>query len=667
MIVLTRQILSKCLPWPVGAVSSMFTNNSKKWRDLGKQLEIPATLFFWGLAMEVSFLPTMKSHHVDGDQKTKDWENIVNKVLISILVLVILNFFAKICIQLIAIRFHLRTYSDRIDVSKFQIASLTKMYAFSRDKIDVPDSEFEEPGLGSGMRTPRKLVREAQKSTVTAFRKIGDVTGKIAGDFAGHDVATSSYPHQVVLSLLSSNAGSQVIARRMYRTFCRDGNDTVDMDDLRPVFDNDDEADAAFTMFDKDMNGDISMEELEAVCVEIGRERKSITASLKDLDSVVSKLDQVFFFIVFIITVLVFVTLISSSGAAVLTSAGSTLLALSWLFSATAQEFLQSIIFVFVKHPFDVGDRVSIYGNTGSTLKGDDYFVKKVSLLYTEFKKMEGQVVQAPNNYLNQLFILNQRRSGALAEAIPLNVKFGTSLEQIDSLRQRLLDFVQSEKREYQPNIITELRDITDVHALTINVVFFYKSNWQNEVLRFQRRNKFVCALVVSMQELGIEGPHMRNPGGKDSLPFYLQHVAPAPPPREEPFPDFRQPVYGERPAERVPAATQQNRTGRRRGESLAQMGRRIDFSLGTKEVAPSDLTGNVFADRAPQRVPASPVRAERSPSILQRVGVGRGRGSTSLDLGRSTSVASKAVRETDSRRRVSGTALRPVVRREDV
>jgi small-conductance mechanosensitive channel len=142
-------------------------------------------------------------------------------------------------------------------------------------------------------------------------------------------------------------------------------------------------------MFDKDMNGDISMEELEAVCVEIGRERKSITASLKDLDSVVSKLDSVFLFVVCVITILVFISLISTSAAGVLTSAGSTVLALSWLFSATAQEFLQSIIFVFVKHPFDVGDRVGVYGNTGSSLKGDDYFVKEISLLYTEFKKME--------------------------------------------------------------------------------------------------------------------------------------------------------------------------------------------------------------------------------------------------------------------------------------
>lgn len=65
------------------------------------------------------------------------------------------------------------------------------------------------------------------------------------------------------------------------------------------------------------------MNELEAACVEIGRERKSITASLKDLDSVVSKLDAVLLFFVFVITILVLISLISTSAAGVLTSAGS--------------------------------------------------------------------------------------------------------------------------------------------------------------------------------------------------------------------------------------------------------------------------------------------------------------------------------------------------------
>lgn len=107
-------------------------------------------------------------------------------------------------------------------------------------------------------------------------------------------------------------------------------------------------------------------------------------------------------------------------------------------------------------------------------LKGDDYYVKEISLLYTEFKKLGGHIVQAPNSYLNTLFILNMRRSGGLAEAIPLTVKFGTTLDQIDDLRQRLLEFVKTEKREYQPNILTVREEPYYHHTvITTSLVVF--------------------------------------------------------------------------------------------------------------------------------------------------------------------------------------------------
>ena len=634
---------------------------------MAKQLELPATLFFWWLAIEISFLPTMTNHNINGDKSVKSWQKTTNKVWVAFLVAATLNFVEKIIIQLIAISFHLRQYADRIDLNKFQIDSLVKLYKYSKEKIAMDDAEFDVPsaGPGSGARTPGLLVKEAQKNTKEAFNKFGDIAGKVAGDFTGRQVEKSTHPGQVVLTLLSTTAGSQVLARRLYRTFYREESETVVSDDLRNAFENDEEAEAAFSMFDKDMNGDISMEELEAVCVEIGRERKAITASLKDLDSVVGRLDDVFMFIVFIIAVLVFISLISTSAAGVLTSAGSAVLALSWLFSATAQELLQSIIFVFVKHPFDVGDRVGIYGNTGSQLKGDDYFVKKISLLYTEFKKMEGHIVQAPNSYLNTLFILNQRRSGGLAEAVPIVIKFGTTLEQIEGLRNKLLEFVTSEKREYQGKILTELREVSEAHSLTLNVVFFYKSNWQNELLRLQRRNKFICAMMVSIQELGIEGPRMRYPGMKQSFPVYLQNI----PHMNVPGmghggnPDYPQGYMDEQPVDppfvspehaamegtaSAPSAgrprggsilKQTNPYARPRGESLAAMSRRVDFSLGMKDVSAADMAGDVFEDDERDRARQRAIINVTSPSRERTSNDARP--STSNDVGRSTSISS--------------------------
>lgn len=617
------RIVAKFLQYPVAIIASLFTNNSKKWRDLSAQLELPASLFFWWLSIEISFLPTMITHHVDGDHTVKRWEVIVNKIIISIFVGMTLNLIEKLIIQLIAISFHLRTYADRIEINKFQIGSLAKLYAYSREHTTMNDSDLEEKSekRSSGTRTPMMYADRAQRAARGALSKVGDVAGAVAGDFTGRRVNSSRDPHQVVLTLLRSTSGSQVLARRLYRTFVKDGFDTVFAGDLKSAFDNNDEADAAFQMFDKDMNGDISMEELEAVCTETGKERKSITASLKDLDSVVSKLDDVFFFIVVVITILVFLSLISASTAGVLTSAGSTLLALSWLFSATAQEFLQSIIFVFVKHPFDVGDRVSIYGNTGANLTGDDYFVKEIALLYTEFKKMQGHVVQAPNSYLNTLFILNQRRSGGLAEAVPVIIKYGTTLEQIDALRQRLLDFVTSEKREFQTQVLTELKEVTENYSITLNVVFFYKSNWQNELLRLQRRNKFICNLMICLQELNIEGPRMNLVGYRSDLPAHIAHQG-APPQYTT------TPVYGANTpggmtdvsqtseardalgdlasssAVQPPHHTQSILRHRDRSGTTASnrsqtsTHKRVDFSLGMKALSSDDMISDVYWDR---------------------------------------------------------------------
>ncbi|EAT88030.2 hypothetical protein SNOG_04270 [Parastagonospora nodorum SN15] len=636
------RVIAKCLPWPIGMVSSLFTNNSKKWRDMGKQLELPATLFFWWLAIECSFLPTMKNHNIKGDRTTKPWQNTMNKVIVSFFVGFTLNFIEKIILQLIAISFHLRTYQDRIELNKFQIGSLAKLYKYSKEKIAMDDSEFEGEKGRSGARTPGQVLNEAQNHIKEGMTKFGDIAGKVAGDFTGRKVTNSGHPNQVVLQLIGSPGGAQVLARRLYRTFARPETETVHSDDLKNAFESDEEADAAFSMFDKDMNGDISMEELEAVCVEIGRERKSITASLKDLDSVVSKLDDVFMFIVLIITIIVFISLISTSAAGVLTSAGSTLLALSWLFSATAQEFLQSCIFVFVKHPYDVGDRVQIYGNTGDLGRGDDYFVKEIALFYTEFKKMQGHVVQAPNSYLNTLFILNHRRSGALAEAIPMIIKFGTTLEQIDNLRQCLLEFVTAEKREYQTNILTELRAVQEVHWLELNVVFFYKSSWQNELLR----------------------PRMRYPGQKESFPVYLQNMQnPATPgvghngtpdnpngtvnnrPMDEPFVapamdgNAEVPNTGSGPARQPSILRNANSNGRRGGETIAAMGKRVDFSLGMNAMGGIDPSGDVLDDRETEARNRATVLRVTSPSRHSQDRNGDNGSRVSNDSGRSTGI----------------------------
>lgn len=214
--------------------------------------------------------------------------------------------------------------------------------------------------------------------------------------------------------------------------------------------------------------------------------------------------------------------------------------------------------------------------------------------------------------------------------------KFGTSLEQIEELRSRLLSFVESEKREYQPKIITELRDIPDMHSVKLNVIFFYKSNWQNELVRLQRRNKLMCALMVSVAEVGIESPNMRWPGQKSTQPVWLQSVnadqmqqsvldrGTGP---ERPDADYNPFIPGASPSGSIlrsnSRTSDMGRTGSlnrntslnrstSRGSAYGQS-KKVDFSLGVKDMVSSDVSGDVFEDRRKmQRVPMVRVLEER-------------------------------------------------------
>jgi len=196
----------------MGIISSAFTNGSKKWKDMGCMLEVPATLFFWWLAVYVSFLPTMTNHHSGGDKKTRYWESRANIVLLSLFIAMILNLFEKIIIQLIAISFHQRTYEDRIDLNKFQISSLAKLYGHTKEAPGERDlEEKRESGLTSGARTPLLVLQQAKAGAQSAFTKVGDVMGKVAGDFTGKQVSSSTSPQHVVLTLLCTTDGSQAV------------------------------------------------------------------------------------------------------------------------------------------------------------------------------------------------------------------------------------------------------------------------------------------------------------------------------------------------------------------------------------------------------------------------------------------------------------------------
>lgn len=586
------------------------SGNPKKWKVIGEQMELHTALFLWMLACLISFLPIVNNHKVPAPEPDRfpdiKWINIVQKVIIALFVLAALNFVEKMIIQWIANTFHKRTYMIRIDTNKQYIAYLVHLFQYSGDRLATEESVSGYNA--SGTKTP---LRAFQQNVGTVFNKVGDVANRVAGDFTGREVRLSNHPRKVVSELLRNSSSAQVLARRLFRTYAKDGVDVLTPDDLSPAFPTEEDAEAAFSIFDRDLNGDVSLEELEAFCDEVHREKKAITASLKDLDSVIKKLDQTFLVIVIIITVIVFISIISASASAALASAGTAVLGLAWVLQATAQEFLQSIIFVFVKHPFDVGDRITVYGNTGATGTGDDYYVTEISLLYTEFKKMEGHIVQAPNSVLNTLFILNHRRSGSLADVFKLRMAFGTPKEMIEELQARMTEFVLANRRDYTGKIITELTTIEDTYCIAINFITFHKSSFQNELIRLTRHNKFAMELSKQTAALGIQQPRRQLQISGQDFPVYQTNIQP--PQRTD--------SYGQQSVDHSKmTATRRQRSNSARFQDMQNMDFYQDVFAARRQTPAFN-----HPPRIPEEAIASGANLEKTASKASKAGSSRG------------------------------------------
>lgn len=157
-----------------------------------------------------------------------------------------------------------------------------------------------------------------------------------------------------------------------------------------------------------------------------------------------------------------------------------------------------------------------------------------------------------------------------------------------------------------------------EAHSVNLNVVFFYKSNWQNELLRLQRRNKFICAMMLSMQAIGIEGPLKRLPGQKAEAPYYVHYSNPMALQQQKDSDNHDQSALGQEtsfsPRGRDDSENGPMRSGSRqladslhsrrpRNESISAMAKRVDFSLGIKDVSSGDIMGDLYDDKGQNTV----------------------------------------------------------------
>jgi len=447
--------------------------------------------------------------------KVQNWENRMNKVLVSCLVSSLIFLAQKVIIQIVSVDYHRRQFAHRIQANKDNVKFLAQLYEVSRNMF--PEfGEFAEEDfiIHQGLAGALKIPKMRNSGTTTPMRhilgnlnyvqdKVTSTFGNIAQEVTGNkNVFNPTSPYATVLEALQRKKSAEALAKRMWMSLVPAGQSALTLDDLKEVMGGNLEIQAmeCFQSLDRDQNGDVSLDEMILHVVHTRNERFAVAKSMQDVDNAISALDNVLAFISFILVVLVFVIAQQSSVGTTIAGAGTMLISLSFVFALTAQEVLGSCIFLFVKHPYDVGDRVDI----------DDrkYIVEHMSLLYTVLKRIDcHKITQIPNNILNTKPIENVSRSKYMQEQLTVPINFNTSFEDIQKLKHELLIFIKENSRDYQEDLEVEITGINELDRLILKVDIKHRGNWANETLSLQRRNRFLCALVAILRNIPIYGP----------------------------------------------------------------------------------------------------------------------------------------------------------------
>lgn len=489
---------SRLLPPIIRATVGAVAVGARRYIDWASALHRYVALFAWTLANWITWNPVIDTRqNSDATEKSVNVINLIGKLLFGIYLCAAVLLAEKFAIQWIAGKFHERSYAERIAGQKFAVRSLVTLY---RHSSDIPGrSDTLKENTSKGIAAPKKFFKRAMKGMRTAATTTTSAFGNVASEIAGSSVLQPNSPQAMVKTALESANKSRLLARRLFYSFVKPGSDWLLVEDIARFFPNQDEADQVFALFDKDSNGDVSRDEIEMACLDFHREQLSIEHSMQDLDSAVGRLDNILMSLYVVAAALIIAICLEAQLTTLVTGAGTLILGMSWLIGSSLSEVLTSIIFLFVRHPFDVGDRVD--------LEKASYTVKEIRLLSTIFLDSNGIYVQAPNSVLNTMFIQNIRRSPQMSETFTFDVSYATSFEDLERLRDKMLNFVKEERRDYQPVFDVAVVDFPDQEKMTLSAEIKYKSNGQQGGLKAKRRNKWICALKSVLADLHIYGP----------------------------------------------------------------------------------------------------------------------------------------------------------------
>lgn len=201
------------------------------------------------------------------------------------------------------------------------------------------------------------------------------------------------------------------------------------------------EVDGAFQLLDADGDGEPKWDECRDAVMRVFHQRQQLTASLQDTGSIIGTLHTILIFIIQVASIFLYLLVWHVDIVRVWVTLSSVILAFTFVFGASIRRAYENVMFLFVVHPFDVGDRLLI--------DGESYIVYKMKLSTTIFEQGSGTKVWYPNDRLMLMPIFNQTRADCARESFEFAMDLTTPVQTFEAVHDAAERYIQQHSKDF--------------------------------------------------------------------------------------------------------------------------------------------------------------------------------------------------------------------------
>ncbi|KAI7737113.1 hypothetical protein M8C21_007422, partial [Ambrosia artemisiifolia] len=296
---------------------------------------------------------------------------------------------------------------------------------------------------------------------------------------------------------ITNEKQAKAAAKKIFRNVAKPGSKRIYLEDLMRFL-REDEALKAIRLFDAESETKgISKGALKNWVVNVFRERRALALSLDDTKTAVNKLHQMMNVAVGILIIMIWLLILKVATTKNFIFLSSQLLLVVFVFGNTCKTTFEAIIFLFVMHPFDVGDRCEI--------DSVQMVVEEMNILTTVFLRYDNQKIIYPNSVLATKPIANYYRSPDMGDAIDYCIHVSTPVEKVALMKERITSYIENKSDHWYPAPMIIVRDVEDMNRLKISIWLNHRMNFQDMGERWQRRALLVEEMIKIFRELDIE------------------------------------------------------------------------------------------------------------------------------------------------------------------